>query len=102
MEENLRYKIIEALKQVHDPEIPVNIYDLGLIYEIEIDQDNNVKILMTFTSPSCPASEHIFNAVESNIKAIPEVDQVQIDITFSPPYSTELMSESAKLELGFL
>lgn len=98
----LREKIIEAIKQVHDPEIPVNVYELGLIYEINIYPMNNVHILMTLTSPSCPAAEIIPGQVESNIKAIEEVNEVQVELTFDPPYSPDMMTEAAKLTLGFL
>lgn len=100
--EALRAQIIEAIKQVHDPEIPVNIYELGLIYEVNIYPVNNVHILMTLTSPNCPAAEFIPSQVESNIRAIEGVNEVQVEITFEPPYSTDRMSEAAKLELGFL
>jgi FeS assembly SUF system protein len=95
-------QVIEALKQVHDPEIPVNIYELGLIYEITIYPVNNVHILMTLTSPSCPAAELIPGQAESNVRGIPGVNDVAIELTFDPPYSPDMMSESAKLELGFL
>jgi len=95
-------QIIEAIKQVHDPEIPVNIYELGLIYEINIYPVNNVHILMTLTSPSCPAAELIPGQVESSIRAIEGVNDVQVELTFDPPYSIDMMTEAAKLELGFL
>jgi FeS assembly SUF system protein len=95
-------QVIEAIKQVHDPEIPVNIYELGLIYEINIYPINNVHVLMTLTSPSCPAAELIPGQVESSVRAIEGVNDVQIELTFDPPYTTDRMSEAAKLELGFL
>jgi FeS assembly SUF system protein len=95
-------QVIEALKQVHDPEIPVNIYELGLIYEITIYPVNNVHVLMTLTSPSCPAAELIPGQAETNVRAIPGVNDVAIELTFDPPYSTDRMSEAAKLTLGFL
>ena len=98
----LREKVKQALQDVHDPEIPVNIYELGLIYEINIYPVNNVHVLMTLTSPSCPAAEQIPGQAEANIRAIEEVNDVQVEITFEPPYSTDMMSESAKLALGFL
>lgn len=100
--ELLKEKVIEAIKQVYDPEIPVNIYELGLIYNISIYPVNNVHVLMTLTSPSCPAAEWIPSQVEANIQAIEGVNEVQIELTFDPPYSTDRMSEAAKLELGFL
>ena len=95
-------QIVEVLKQVFDPEIPVDIYSLGLIYEITIYPVNNVHILMTLTSPSCPAAELIPGQVETSIKAINGVNAVQVELTFDPPYSQEMMSEEAKLALGFL
>ncbi|OJW71378.1 MAG: FeS assembly SUF system protein [Candidatus Amoebophilus sp. 36-38] len=98
----LKERVIEAIKQVHDPEIPVNIYELGLIYEINIYPINNVHVLMTLTSPSCPAAELIPGQVESNIRAIEGVNDVQVEITFDPPYHPDMMTEAAKLTLGFL
>lgn len=101
-EEPLRDKVLRALKTVYDPEIPVDIYELGLIYEINVYPVNNVFILMTLTSPSCPAAETIPSEVEQKIRKIEGVSNVKVEITFDPPYSTEMMSEVAKLELGFL
>jgi FeS assembly SUF system protein len=98
----LRDKVIEALKSVYDPEIPVDIYELGLIYEINVYPVNNVYIQMTLTSPSCPSAEVIPGEVEQKVKAIPGVNSVQVELTFDPPYSQDMMSEAAKLELGFL
>ena len=95
-------QVIEALKQVYDPEIPVDIYALGLIYEITIYPVNNVQVVMTLTSPSCPAAELIPGQVETSIRGIEGVNEVQITLTFDPPYSQEMMSEEAKLALGFL
>ena len=99
---DLREKILAAIKTVYDPEIPVDIFELGLIYEIEIFPLNNVHILMTLTSPSCPSAEAIPTEVEQRIKAIPGVNDVKVEITWDPPYSQDMMSEAAKLELGFL
>jgi FeS assembly SUF system protein len=103
-EENtgLQDKIIQALKTVYDPEIPVDIYELGLIYEIKIYPINNVFILMTLTSPACPSAEAIPSEVESKIKTLEEVNDVTVEVTFDPPYSQEMMSDVAKLELGFM
>ena len=98
----LRDKIMSALKTVYDPEIPVDVYELGLIYEISIYPINNVHVLMTLTSPSCPSAEAIPNEVEQKIKAIEGVNDVKVEITWDPPYSQDMMSEAAKLELGFL
>ncbi len=99
---DLRGKIMNALKTVYDPEIPVDVYELGLIYEISIYPINNVHVLMTLTSPSCPSAEAIPTEVEQKIKSIEGVNDVKVEITWDPPYSQDMMSEAAKLELGFL
>ena len=99
---DLREKIMAAIKTVYDPEIPVDIFELGLIYEINTFPINNVHILMTLTSPSCPSAEAIPSEVEQKIKAIPGVNDVKVEISWDPPYSQDMMSEAAKLELGFL
>jgi FeS assembly SUF system protein len=99
---DLKEKVIQALKMVYDPEIPVDVYELGLIYEINIFPINNVFILMTLTSPACPAAEMIPGDVEAKVKSIPGVNDVTVEITFDPPYSQDMMSEVAKLELGLL
>jgi FeS assembly SUF system protein len=99
---NLRDKVLAALKTVYDPEIPVDIYELGLIYEINVFPVNNVFILMTLTSPSCPSAEVIPSEVEQKVKAIEGVNEVKVELTFDPPYSQDMMSEAAKLELGFM
>ena len=101
-ESNLKEKIQDAIKSVYDPEIPVDIYELGLIYEINVFPVNNVHVLMTLTSPACPSAEAIPSEVESRIKEIQGVNDVNVEITWDPPYSSDMMSESAKLELGFL
>ena len=98
----LNEKVIQALKSVYDPEIPVDVYELGLIYEINIYPVNNVYVLMTLTSPSCPSAEVIPGEVEQKIKAIEGVNDVKVELTFDPPYSQDMMSEAAKLELGFM
>ena len=99
---NLRDKVLAAIKTVYDPEIPVDVYELGLIYEINIFPVNNVFILMTLTSPSCPSAEVIPGEVEQRIKEIEGINDVKVEITFDPPYSQDMMSEVAKLELGFM
>jgi FeS assembly SUF system protein len=99
---DLRDKVLAAIKTVYDPEIPVDIYELGLIYEINVYPVNNVYVLMTLTSPSCPSAEVIPGEVEQRLKEIDGVNDVKIELTFDPPYSQEMMSEAAKLELGFL
>lgn len=101
-EADLKEKVVAALKTVYDPEIPVDVYELGLIYEISLYPVNNVFILMTLTSPSCPSAEQIPSEIEQKVKEIPGVNSVKVDITFEPPYSQEMMSEAAKLELGFM
>ena len=98
----LKDKIVRAIKTVFDPEIPVDVYELGLIYDIQINSGNNVHILMTLTSPNCPASETIPADVKNRVEMIKEINEVEVEITFDPPYSQELMSEEAKLELGFM
>jgi FeS assembly SUF system protein len=99
---DLRDQVLAAIKTVYDPEIPVDIYELGLIYEINVYPVNNVYVLMTLTSPSCPSAEVIPGEVEQKLKAIEGVNDVKIELTFDPPYSQDMMSEAAKLELGFL
>jgi FeS assembly SUF system protein len=101
-ERALKDKVVDALKTVYDPEIPVDVYELGLIYEISVFPVNNIFILMTLTSPNCPAAETIPVDVKAAVKAIEEINDVEVEITFDPPYSQDMMSEAAKLELGFL
>lgn len=98
----LKIKVIEAIKQVYDPEIPVDVFELGLIYDIKVFPVNNVYILMTLTSPACPSAEEIPGEVEAKIREIEGVSDVSVELTFDPPYSQEMMSEEAKLELGFM
>jgi FeS assembly SUF system protein len=100
--EDLRDKVVAALKTVYDPEIPVDIFELGLIYEIHVYPVNNIFVLMTLTSPSCPSAEAIPQEAEQRIREIPGVNDVKIELTFDPPYSQDMMSEVAKLELGFM
>jgi FeS assembly SUF system protein len=99
---DLKDRVLAAIKTVYDPEIPVDIYELGLIYEINVYPVNNVYIQMTLTSPSCPSAEVIPGEVQQKIKAIEGVNDVKVDVTFDPPYSQDMMSEAAKLELGFM
>ncbi|MGK7392785.1 MAG: SUF system Fe-S cluster assembly protein [Candidatus Cyclobacteriaceae bacterium M2_1C_046] len=100
--EDLKEQIVKAIKEVYDPEIPVDVYELGLIYEINVFPVNNVYILMTLTSPNCPAAESLPSEVEQQVKALEGVNNVEVEITFDPPYTQDMMSEAAKLELGFL
>ena len=95
-------KIVGMLKTVYDPEIPVNVYDLGLIYEVEVDADNNVTILMTLTAPNCPAADFILEDVRFKVQSIAEVKNVIVNLTFEPEWNRDMLSEEAKLELGFL
>ncbi len=101
-EEELKEEVINAIKQVYDPEIPVDIYELGLIYDIKIFPVNNVYVLMTLTSPSCPSAEQIPSELEQKVREIEGVSDVSVELTFDPPYSQDMMSEVAKLELGFM
>ncbi|NMH28460.1 SUF system Fe-S cluster assembly protein [Flavobacterium silvaticum] len=95
-------KIVKVLKGIYDPEIPVDIYELGLIYDVMVNTDNEVKILMTLTSPNCPVAESLPREVEEKITKIDGVKSTEVEITFDPPWSKDLMSEEAKLELGML
>lgn len=101
-EPELKEQIVLAIKSVYDPEIPVDVYELGLIYDIKIFPVNNVYILMTLTSPSCPSAGTIPGEIEQKVREVEGVNDVSVELTFDPPYSTEMMSEVAKLELGFM
>lgn len=94
--------IVKILKTIYDPEIPVDIYELGLIYDVMVNTDYEVKILMTLTSPNCPVAESLPKEVEEKINKIENVKATEVEITFDPPWSKDLMSEEAKLELGML
>jgi FeS assembly SUF system protein len=95
-------KIVGVLKTIYDPEIPVDIYELGLIYDVFVNEDYDVKILMTLTTPNCPVAETLPLEVEEKIKSLDAVKSAEVEITFDPPWTHELMSEEAKLELGML
>ncbi|MXN91431.1 SUF system Fe-S cluster assembly protein [Flavobacterium sp. Sd200] len=95
-------EIVKVLKTIYDPEIPVDIYELGLVYDVMVNTDNEVKILMTLTSPNCPVAESLPLEVEEKIKKIEGVSEAEVEITFDPPWTRDLMSEEAKLELGML
>lgn len=101
-EESVKNSIIEVLKTIFDPEIPVNIYDLGLIYEVNIFPDFAVEIVMTLTSPSCPAAGVLPGEVEQKAKSVSGVKDVTLELVFEPTWNQDMMSEEAKLELGFL
>lgn len=98
----LEASVIEALQQVYDPEIPVNIYDLGLIYELHVMPDQSVYVRMTLTTPHCPAAGTLPGEVEMRIRDLPAVTDVRVELTFTPPYHRDMMSDEAKLILGFL
>lgn len=100
--ENLEDKIVEILKTIYDPEIPVDIYELGLIYEVRISKDKEVDIDMTLTSPNCPVAESLPRDVKEKVESIEEVKSANVNIVFDPPWDKDMMSEEAKLELGFL
>ena len=95
-------KIVGVLKTIYDPEIPVDIYELGLIYDVLVNEDFDVKILMTLTSPNCPVAETLPVEVEEKVKSLDAIKDAEVEITFDPPWTQELMSEEAKLELGLL
>ena len=95
-------KIVNVLKTIFDPEIPVDIYELGLIYDVFVNEDYDVKILMTLTTPNCPVAETLPLEVEEKVKSLDAVKDAEVEITFDPPWTQELMSEEAKLELGML
>ncbi len=98
----LEVNIISALKSIYDPEIPVDIYELGLIYEINIDDDNNVVVIMTLTSPNCPVAESLPADVKEKVKLVPTVTSADVQIVFDPSWDNSMMSEEAKFELGML
>ena len=98
----LENRIIEVIKTIYDPEIPVNIYELGLIYDVNVSDENMVKILMTLTTPNCPVAESLPQEVKDKVKSLDQVSDVELEMTFDPPWNKELMSDEAKLELGFL
>lgn len=100
--QELGEKIVKVLKTIYDPEIPVDIYELGLIYDVFVNEDNEVKILMTLTSPNCPVAETLPVEVEEKVKSLNVIKDAVVEITFDPPWSQDLMSEEAKLELGML
>ena len=94
--------VVKVLKTIYDPEIPVDIYELGLIYDVFLNEDNDVKVLMTLTTPNCPVAESLPQEVKDKVASIEGVNSAEVEMTFDPPWSRDLMSEEAKLELGFL
>lgn len=101
-ESDLKQQIVDAISEVYDPEIPVNVYDLGLIYHIEVHEDNHVDVLMTLTAPNCPAAGILPGQVEDAARQVEGVESVNLELTFDPPFSPAMMSEEARLELGFM
>ena len=97
---SLKDKIIGEIKKIYDPEIPVNIYELGLIYDIKIDKTNNVKVKMTLTTPNCPVAESLPKEVKDSIIEVKEVNDVDLELVWDPPWDKSMMSEAAKLELN--
>ena len=95
-------KIVEILHTIYDPEIPVDIYELGLVYDVFINENRDVRILMTLTSPNCPVAEVLPMEVQEKVKTIDEINEVEVELTFDPPWSQDMMREEAKLEVGFL
>ena len=94
--------VIEALKEIYDPEIPVNIYDLGLIYDVQVSPENHVKVLMTLTTPNCPVAESMPGEVELRVGAVPGVGDAEVELVWDPPWDPQKMTDEAKLELGML
>lgn len=101
-EETLKERIVAAIKTVYDPEIPVDVFELGLIYDIKIFPVNNAYILMTLTSPACPSAAEIPAEIERKVREVEGINDVHVELTFDPPYSQDMMSEVAKLELGLM
>ena len=97
---DIKSKVIEVVKKIYDPEIPVNIYELGLIYKIDVDEKNKVNVDMTLTSPNCPVAESLPNEVKENIKKVEGVSDVNLNLVWEPPWNKDRMSEAAKLELN--
>ena len=96
----IKNKVIEEIKKIHDPEIPVNIYELGLIYKIEVDEKNKVNIDMTLTSPNCPVAESLPKEVQESIMQVEEIEDVDLELVWDPPWTKDMMSDAAKLELN--
>ena len=96
----LKNKIIEEIRKIYDPEIPVNIYELGLIYDVKVENDNTAKIIMTLTSPNCPVAESLPQEVKDSAMQVEGIEKVDLDLVFEPPWDKSMMSEAAKLELN--
>ncbi|MBR1784675.1 MAG: DUF59 domain-containing protein [Bacteroidales bacterium] len=100
--ETIKSAVINCLRYIHDPEIPVNIYDLGLIYSVDVDEELNVKIVMTMTAPDCPEAEYMFQEVRQMVGYISEVKSVDVELTFDPPWTLDMVPDEVKVELGLL
>ena len=100
MSDTLRERVIDAIRTVYDPEIPVNIWEVGLVYEVDVDECGTVNVVMTLTSPTCPVAEILPGEVQDRIQAVEGVSSVKIEVTWDPPWNPDLMSEAARLELG--
>ncbi|OJV53513.1 MAG: FeS assembly SUF system protein [Bacteroidetes bacterium 43-16] len=100
--ENIRDRVIEVLQTVFDPELPVNIYELGLVYDIKVGENNTVEVVMTLTAPACPVAGDIVFEVQQKVSAIEGVSDAHVQLTFDPPWTKDMMSEEARLELGFM
>jgi FeS assembly SUF system protein len=101
-DDDLYQRIVESLQEIYDPEIPVNVYDLGLVYQIDVHEDNHVDVLITLTAPNCPAAGVLPGQMEDAVRETEGVESVNLEMTFEPPFSPEMMSEAARLELGFM
>lgn len=95
-------QVVEVLRGIYDPEIPVDIYELGLIYDVQVSTEQDVHVLMTLTSPNCPVAESLPEEVREKVRSIKDVNEVEVELTFDPPWTKDMMSEEAQLELGFL
>ena len=93
---------VDVLRTIFDPEIPVDIYELGLIYDVQVSEDGDIQILMTLTSPNCPVAETLPVEVKEKVRSLPDAKEVEVEITFDPPWTKDMMSEAARLELGML
>jgi FeS assembly SUF system protein len=98
----LEERVIDAIRTIYDPEIPVDIYELGLIYEVKVNKKNHADVLMTLTSPSCPVAESMPLEVEEKVKGVNGIESSKVELTFDPPWDKDMMSEAALLELGFM
>jgi len=98
----IKNEAVEKIKTIYDPEIPVNIFELGLVYEVTVKDNKDVHVLMTLTAPACPAAEILPEEVQEKVGSVEGVEEVEVEITFEPPWDMEMMSDEAKLELGFM